>query len=197
MSPSHLGVLSYKVVRFTRGPWLFVFQSSEATEQLHILHDSDFLQGPVPDTNVSSKGRSYEAISSGVFYDLFLTSLSMFECESGMVAIYKAAILQKWQLLSGADEMETIMPLLYRGASFGPSYSHMLRVKIKEIELNYSKRMTRIELSVQKTLERSIVAPSYVRQPHQFLKRMCLIIRPAIENFISRLCNGGRLHSAL
>ncbi len=177
MTPSHLGVLSYKVVRFTRrdhptlGPRLFVFQPSKATEQLHILHDSDFLQGSVPDTGVSSKGRSYEDISPGVSCDLFLTSLCMFECEPGVVATYKAAILQKWQLLSGADEMETIMPLFYRGASFGPSYSHMLRMEIKEIELKYSERTTRVELSVQKTFGGSIVGPSHVRQPRQFLKK--------------------------
>jgi len=173
-TPSHLGVLSYKVVRWTRrdhpirGPRLFVFQPLEATEQLHVLHDFDFLKGPAPDAISPSNGRPYEAVSPGVTCDLFLTSLCIFECKPGLVASFKAAILQKWQLLAGADGMESIMPLFYRGASFGHSYSKMLRAEIKEVESNCSEDTMRTKTSTQKTHEGSTLTPSDAHQPYQF-----------------------------
>ena len=172
-----MGVLSYKVVHFTRrnhpirGPRLFIFQPSEAIEQLHVLYDSDFLQVPVPDTSISSKGRTYDAISPGVSCDLFLTSLCIFEYEPGVVTTFKAAILQKWKLLSGADEMETIMPLFYRGAGFSRSYCQMLCAEFKEIESDCLEDTMRTEVTVQKTHRRSTLAPSDVHQPGQFLKK--------------------------
>ena len=81
--PSQLGVLSYKVVRFTRrdypelGPRLFIYQPRKATEQLHVLYNSDFLGGS--DIILSSKYRPYKAVSPGVSYNLFLTSVCLFK----------------------------------------------------------------------------------------------------------------------
>jgi len=88
--PSQLGVLSHKVVRFTRrdhptlGPRLFIYQPRKATDQLHVLHDSDFLEGSESDIILSSKHQPYKAVSPGVSYDLLLTSLCLFEHEPGV-----------------------------------------------------------------------------------------------------------------
>lgn len=84
------------------------------------------------------------------------------------MASLKAAILQKWQLLSEADKMESIMPLFYRGANFGHSYSQMLRAEIKEVESNCLEDTMRIKFSIQKTHGRSTLTPSDVHQPYQF-----------------------------
>ncbi|KAL2037669.1 hypothetical protein N7G274_009614 [Stereocaulon virgatum] len=156
--PSYLGVISYKVVRFTRrdhptlGPRLFIYQPTRATEQLHVLHDFDFLAVPEPDSISSTKGHSYKAISPGVSCDLFVTSLCVFEHEPGVMASFKARILQKWQLLSGADELESIVPLFCRGTSFGHSYSHEIRTQISEIEARHSEDARRSRTSMQGTL---------------------------------------------
>jgi len=34
--------------------------------------------------------------------------------------------------------MESIMPLFYRGANFGPCYSQIIHAEIKDVESNYS-----------------------------------------------------------
>ncbi|KAL9126119.1 MAG: hypothetical protein Q9217_004780 [Psora testacea] len=137
--PSQIGVLSYKVARFTRcdhpklGPRLFIYQPRKVTEQLHVLHDSDFLGGS--DMILSSKHRPYKAVSPGVSCDLFLTSLCLFEHEPNTVASFKAMIMQKWQSLSGADEMESIMPLFYRAATMGHSYWNRLHTELAQFDL--------------------------------------------------------------
>jgi len=56
-----------------------------------------------------------------------------------VVASFKAVILQKWQFLSGADEVESLLPFFYRGASLGRSYSQMLRAESRDIESKISK----------------------------------------------------------
>ena len=49
-----------------------------------------------------------------------------------------SVILQKWQSLSGADGMESIMPLFYRSATIGRSYRKRLHAEIAQIDLNTS-----------------------------------------------------------
>lgn len=157
------------MVHFTRrdhptlGPRLFIYQPTRVTEQLHVLHDFDILEGSEPDLVFSPKGRSYKAVSPGVSCDLFLTSLCIFERGPGMMASFKTAILQKWQLLSRADEMESVVPLFYRGMTFGRSYSQMLREEIREIESNRRNRT-----SVHGTLERSSITPSNIQKSSSF-----------------------------
>lgn len=85
-----------------------------------------------------AKHQPYKAVSPGVSYDLFLTSLCLFEHEPGVVTSLKAVILQKWQSLSGANEMEGIMPLFYRSATIGRSYRKRLHAEIAQIDLNTS-----------------------------------------------------------
>lgn len=93
--------------------------------------------------------------------------------------------------------MESIMPLFYRGASFGHSYSKMLRAEIKEVESNCSEDTMRTKISIQKTHEGSTLTPSDAHQPYQFSEKMLLSIRLAIKDCNSRHCNGEQLHSAL
>ena len=123
----------------------------------------------MPDAIVSSKGRSYEAICPGVSCDLFLTSLCVFEREPGMITSLKAAILLKWRLLSGADDLKSIMPLFYRGARFGRNYSQVLRTEIQKAELRYSKNAVGIKTSNQKTRGNSTLAASNGHQPCRIL----------------------------
>ena len=158
------------MVHFTRrnhstlGSRLFIYQSTRVTEQLHILHKFDFLKGPEPDLVVSSKGRLYKAVNPGVSCDLFLTSLCVFERKLGIMAFFKTEILQKWQLLLGADEMESIVPLFYRGMRFGRSYSQMLRAEIREIE----SKKRRTKTFVHGTIGGLVIAYSAIQQSNSF-----------------------------
>lgn len=138
------GFQEHEVVRFTRrdhltlGPRLFIYQPRKATDQLHVLHDSDFLEGSESDIILFSKYQPYKAVSPRASCDLFLTSVCLFEHEPGVVTSFKAVILQKWQSLSGADEMESIMPLFYRAATIDRSYRKRLHAEIAQIDLNTS-----------------------------------------------------------
>ena len=173
-TPSQLGVLSYKVVRFTRrdhpnlGPRLFIYQPRKVTEQLHVLHDSDFLGGS--EVIFSSKNRPYKAISPGVSCDLFLTSLCLFEHVPSAVTSFKAMIMQKWQLLSGADQMKSIMPLFYRAATMGRSFRKKLLTEITQFDLTTSANTRKIKTCSIRVREESLLIPTTMKQASAHFK---------------------------
>ena len=154
---SQLRVLSYKAVRFTRrdhpelGPRLFIYQPRKATEHLHILYDSDFLEGS--EMILSLKHQPYKSVSPGVSCDLFLTSVCLFEHEPNTVISFKAMIMQKWQSLSGADELKSILPLFYRAAAMNHSYSKKLLAEISQSSLTDYVNMREINVCSEEVRE--------------------------------------------
>ena len=104
-------------------------------EDLHILCDFDFLQGTTPEPVKASNAASSTTFSPGVSFDLFLTSLCLFEYEQGFTASVKAAIMRKWQLLSGSPEPLSIIAFLYRTEAIRSTYKGKLRAEIQEMNL--------------------------------------------------------------
>lgn len=104
-------------------------------EGLYILYDFDFLHGttfePVPFSDTAGS----TTFSPGVSFDLFLTSLCLFECEQGFTSSVKAAIIRKWQLLSGSPEPLGIIAFLYRAEAISTAYTGRLQAEIQEMDL--------------------------------------------------------------
>ena len=134
---SYLGLLSHKVRRFIEcsdletGPRLHINQPIPVTKYLHILCDFDFLLGTAPES-APSDTMNPQTVSPGVSSDLFLTSLCLFERETGFTASVKAALLRKWQRLSGATKPLSIIPCLYRIGAFSPDYKKHLQAEIED-----------------------------------------------------------------
>ena len=76
--------------------------------------------------------------SPGVFCDLLLTSLCLFEQEPGFAATVKVAMLRKWQMISRAPNSLSIMPFLYRTDSINFAYKSQLRAEIMNMNLTVS-----------------------------------------------------------
>lgn len=59
--------------------------------------------------------------------------MCLFEQNPGLMISLKAALLRKWQTISGASSILQIVPLLYRASKFTPYY----RAKLHE-EFTYA-----------------------------------------------------------
>ena len=138
---SHLGLLSHKVRRFLEcsdpdnGLRLHIYQPVRATEDLYILCDFDFVQGTTSESVTSPDTATPTPFSPGVSCDLFLTSLCLFEYEQGFTASVKAAIIQKWQLLSRSPDPLSIIAFLYRTEALSSTYKSKLRAEIQGMNI--------------------------------------------------------------
>ena len=136
---SHLGLLSHKVRRFLEcsdpehGSRLHIYQPVRVMEDLHILCDFDFMQGTTSEPVTDSDTAICTPFSPGVSYDLFLTSLCLFEYEQGFTASIKAAIIRKWQRLSRNPEPLSIIAFLYRTDAINSAYKSKLQAEIHEM----------------------------------------------------------------
>ena len=99
------------------------------TEDLHILCDFDFLQGLAPENEPGGTLKAL-TVSPGVSSDLFLTSLCLFEREQDFTASVKAALVKKWQRVSGATRPLDIISRLYRSETFSSHYKSKLEAEI-------------------------------------------------------------------
>lgn len=105
---------------------------------MHILRDFDFLQRTALEASTSSNTANPVTVSPGVSFDLFLTSLCLFEREPGFTANLKSTILQKWQLLSRTPNLLSIIPFFYRVDAISPAYMSKLHAEIVEMNLKAS-----------------------------------------------------------
>ena len=104
-------------------------------EDLYILCDFDFLQGTTSEPVTFSNTAMSTPFSPGVSFDLFLTSLCLFEYEPGFTASVKAGIIRKWQLLSRSPESLSIIAFLYRTEAISSAYKSNLRAEIQEMNI--------------------------------------------------------------
>ena len=157
---SSLGLLSCKARRFIacydpeNGPRLYIKQpiNVPATSDLHILCDFDFLLDTAPKKRLSDTTTPF-TVRPGVSSDLFLTSLCLFEREPGFTASAKAALLRKWQRLSGASKPLDLIPCLYRTEAFSSNYRSNLQAEIANVmDLEVSDTVSTTGVLIQETI---------------------------------------------
>ncbi|KAI9781326.1 MAG: hypothetical protein M1835_004325 [Candelina submexicana] len=113
-TPSPIGVLSHKVVRFTQrehplyGPRLFVYQPFKIADKLCVLNDADFLEvTPSKTTSIQT-------------------------CLALKDLLSKRLFSKNWQTISGASNILQIIPLFYRSSTFTAYYHQKLRVEFTD-----------------------------------------------------------------
>jgi hypothetical protein len=120
------------VVRFTQrehplyGPRLFVYQPFKIADKLWVLQDTDFLEALPSEPFSASTGSALQDVCPGVSCDLLLTSTCLFEQSPGLITSLKAALLRKWQAISGSSSADQIIPFFYRASAFTACYRQKL-----------------------------------------------------------------------
>ena len=100
---------------------------------MHILHDNDLLS-PEPQMTASN-GLTTEALTFGFTCDLFLTSLCLFEYKIGALSAIKESILRKWLRLTKVSDVQSMVSMFFRGASFNSEYIQLLREEINNVKM--------------------------------------------------------------
>lgn len=140
-TPSQIGVLSFKVVRYTHrcnpcyGPQLFLSQPIKISEQLYVLQDKDLLEVPPPlHKPIDLNGDIIYDVAPGVTCDLLLSARCLFESTPGLATAFKSTILSKWALRSGAQKYSSILSIFYRRLRFSDKYLQDLRSEYDYIQ---------------------------------------------------------------
>ena len=113
--PSQLGILSYKIWHFTRHRlpsfgWSFLSPSQLVRVSISGLSTTRRFPQSSEDTIIPLREHRYKPVSPCVNRDTLLTSSGLFENNYAILAYFKAITVKKWLFLSGALEMQAILP---------------------------------------------------------------------------------------